>query len=414
MKEIKKGNATFIKLNKEYVAPIPKIERGLNFIKYGDRNNYPDFMVDMLASSGLHRSIIEKKVSMILGKGLNVEDVNNDTLNFIAQVNQFESLDSLLEKCVYDLEWYGGYYLQITWKGDKIDQIFHMDPTRMRVGPPNEFGYIESYYYFDDLTIPMTNFMDTSQAIHFPTFGLSSDRSEPQILFVKKYSPTNKYYGSPIYEASMLDIQTYSEISNFHNSNLSNSFSPGFMIFFTGTPPSDELQDSIVKSLKEKYTGSENTGKPMVFFLEEDMAEPQVKPIETNDLDKQFESLLSQIINNITISHQIPRQVIGLETTGSLGGSKEMLEATEIFKTNYVIPQQNLVLNSFNLIGRLNGLDELQFVNPSPNIMLFNMSELSKILTTNELREWLGYEEIEDENDNDALAKKETEDDEQQ
>jgi len=398
-KDIKKGNAVFISLNKEYIAPIPKIERGLKFIRYGSHNNYPDFMVDLLSSSGLHRSIIEKKVSMILGKGVNLEDISKETQNFIEHINDFESLDSLLEKCVYDLEWYGGFYLQITWHGDKIDQIYHMDATRMRVGPPNEFGYIDSYYYFSDLTIPMSNYVDTTQAIHFPVFGMSTDKSEPQILFVKKYSPTNKYYGSPLYEASMLDIQTYSEISNFHNSNLANSFSPGFMIFFNGTPPSDELQDEIVKTLKDKYSGTDNVGKPMVFFLEEDMNEPVVKPIETNDLDKQFETLLSQIINNIILSHQIPRQVVGIETAGSLGNSKEMLEATEIFKTNYIIPQQNIVLNAFNLLFNINNLDEISIINPSPNIMLFDMNELKEILTTDEIREWLGFDKKENNDD---------------
>ena len=414
------GNAKFIQMSKENIAPIPKIEKHLNFIKYGNDNNYPSYLIKLMSESGLHRAIIEKKVSLVLGKGLNIDDVSDDTLNFIDQPNPYESMDSILEKCSYDLEWFGGYYLQVLWdqNEDKVKEVYHMDAERIRVGKPNSYGFVESYYFFDDTTIPMSAHMNTNNAIHFPAFSKNGDKTEPQIYFVKKYSPTNKFYGSAIYEGAVIDIETYAEISNFHNSNLKNAFAPGYMIFFTGTPPSDDLQNDIVKSLKDKYGSTENVGKPMVFFLEDDMEKPIVEPLDTSNIDKQFEKLIEQIISNITVSHQIPRQVVGLETPGSLGGSKELLEATEIFKSSYIIPQQNVITNSFNVIMDINGLDHIEFVNPSPNIMLFDMAELMNILTVNELRDWLGFEKMEDTNDNDTLdeekeiIKKETDKDE--
>ena len=395
----KRGSAKFIQLSSEFRAPITKPEKWLEYIKYGDSNNYPEFLIEMLAASGLHRAIIEKKVALTLGKGINIEDISPNTEEFISNVNPYETMDSLMEKCDYDLEVHGGYYIQMIWDPNTktVKEMYHMDATRMRVGKPNEFGFVDDYFFFDDLDIPMANNLDVKNAIHYPAFSKTADMSEPQIYFVKKYSPTNKYYGSPIYESAILDIQTYAEISNFFNSLLKNSFAPSYLIFFTGTPPSPELEDGIVGALKDKYAGTDNVGKPMVFFLEDDMTDPIVKPIETSDLDKQFESLSTQIISNIAVSHQIPRQVVGLETTGSLGGSKEMLEATEIFKTSYIMPQQTTLLNSFNVIMDINGLDFIEIVNPSPNIMMYEIKDLLTILTKNELRDYLGYEEMDEE-----------------
>ena len=343
---IKKGNATFIQLSKEYEAPITKVETYLDYIKYGSDNNFPTYLIELLNTSGLHRAIIEKKVEMTLGIGFDLTDVSGEMEDFIKHPNRFESLDSLIEKCDYDLEVHGGYYLQVIWDNNtkKVKELYHMNAERMRVGKPNEFGFIEDFFYYPDETRPMTNNLDIGAAVHYPMFSETENTDVPQIYFVRKYSPTNKYYGPAIYESSILDIQTYAEISNFHNSNLHQNFSPGYLIFFTGTPPSDDLQDDIIKTMKNKYGSTENTGKPMVFFLEDDMEKPEIKPILTSDLDKQFDNLIKQITSNIVISHQIPRQVVGLETQGSLGGSKEMLEATEIFKNAYIMPQQNLLL----------------------------------------------------------------------
>jgi len=395
----RKGSAKFIQLNKEFIAPITKVEQNYDFIRYGKNNDYPNFLTELLSSSGLHRAIIEKKVSLTVGNGINIEDVSPETLKFILNPNPFEDLNSILQKCSYDLETYGGYYLQVIWNPNNktVDSIYHMDFERMRVGLPNEYGFTDTIYYYDDLSMEINQFADISQTTPFPVFSENADKSEPQIYQVKKYTPTNKYYGSPIYEAGVLDIQTYAEVANFHNSNLHNNFAPGFLIFFTGTPPSDELQDDIVKELQTQYAGTDNVGGPLLFFLEEDMEKPEIKPMEVSDLDKQFDQLIKQVIDNIAVSHQIPRQVVGLETAGSLGSSKEMLEATQIFKTSYIEPQQQVLLGSFNVLMAINGLDELKIVNPNPSIMMYEIKDLSLILTQNELREYLGYEELEEE-----------------
>jgi len=392
-----KGNVKFIQMSKEYSAPIVQVEANYKIVRYGENNNFPNQLLELLSSSGLHRSIIDKKVQMIMGEGLNLEDVNDVTEQFILHPNPYEDLNSLMEKCAWDLETFGSFYLQVIWNpnDNTVKEVYHMKNDRMRVGIPNDFGFSDSAYFYNDLTLKVNDYYDIQNTIHFPMFSENVDKSEPQIFHVKKYSPTNQYYGSPSYEGSVLDIQTYAEISNFHNSNLHNNFSPGYLIAFNGTPPSEELQDDIIKELRTKYGDTENTGKPLVMFLEEGM-EWELKPMEQSDIDNQFKTLIKQIIENITISHKIPKQVLGIQTQGSLGGSKEVLEATQIFKTDYIMPQQSIILGAFNTIGLLNGLDEFKINNPSPNIMMYDIADLGNILTQNELREYLGYEELDD------------------
>ena len=384
----------YVKLSSQYAAPTTTINKGDAYVKYGEYNLFPYYLVELFTNSGLHRAIIERKVNMLLGNGADYKD--NPTEGFI-MANPQEDLLTVMEKCAYDLETFGGYYLQIIWEngGDKVASYYHMPYERMRVGLPNELGFASKYYYWTKDDEKIQQWTDINEFKEFEPFNLEN-KKKAQILFTKKYSLGNKHYGAPNYEGSLLDIQTYMEISNFHNSNLHNGFAPGYSIFFRGPEPTPEQKGDIVKQLKNKYSGSENTGKPMVFFLDSEQEAPIVNAIEVSDLDKQFEQLSKSIKENIVISHGVPRQVIGLESAGSLGNSKEILEAGMMFRTDYIIPEQNILLKGFNMISSLNGEEEITITNPNPSILLFGMSDLLKVLKQNEIRDYLGYEETDE------------------
>ena len=392
-KNTKKIQAKFISMSSEFAPKEIKIKYIDNYVHFGDDNQYPYYLQDLLRTSGLHRSIIERKVRTILGTNVFHED-NEDMDLFIP--NQYETLEELLTKCVYDQEIYGSYYLQIFWKrnGSGIAEIYHMPYERMRVGLPIEFGYVTDYFYWENQIEKIEAFYDLNAFRQFKTFN-EEDKTEPQILKIGNYSPTNNFYGSPIYEGAILDIQTNSEISNFFNSNLHNNFAPGYFIFFRGPEPDEEQQDEITKALQEKYKGSENAGKPILMFLDSAQEQPQIEVIENSDIDKRFEQLSKEIENNIIISHGIPKVLI-TETAGKLGTSKEIIDASMLFKTNYIDPAQITLLKGFNMVMAINGLPEIKITNPNPSVLFFTIEELGKFLTETEIRDIFGYEEKEE------------------
>ena len=269
-----------------------------------------------------------------------------------------------------------------------------MPYEKMRNDLPNKYDKIETYLYWNHLHQKITSYSNKSDFEKIPAFSLNNNKKD-QILYVQNYSPATPYYGSAAYQSAVLDIQTYSEISNYNNSNLHNGFAPSYTIFFRGSEPSDEQKDDIVAELVSKYGGTNNSNKPMVFFLSEEQEAPQIETIDTSHVAEQYETLLKTLKENIAIAHQIPRQIIGLETPGSLGNSKEIIEASELFRSDYIVPQQELLLKGFNMIAATNGLDEISINNPNPSIMKFDMNELLQILTQDEVREIYGYEELE-------------------
>jgi len=367
------------------------------YVKIGKDNKYPDQLLNYYKDVGLHRSIILKKLNMLTGKTVTYDSksTHKKTDDFILSVNPNESLNTVLDKCGLDLLLFGGYYLQVIWEkgGKAIKEIYHMPYNRMRSGKADEFGIVKEYFY-NPKSDGFLKYTTESDLISINSFSIKENKKDPQIMFVKEYDPGNFYYPFPDYSGAVTDINTLEEISAFHNTNIKNNFQPGFMIFFRGPEPDEDRKDAIVEGLVKKYSGAENSGKPAVFFLDTEQEDPVFKAADVSGIGEMYQNLMQSVKENIVVSHQIPRSVASIEQAGSLGNSKEILESNAVFKVDYIIPKQEKLLSGFNLIGTINKLKPLEIINPSPNILMFGLAELKDYLTTNEVRDYLGYEEL--------------------
>ena len=109
------SNILYVKLN---AYEIPKFEeaKGKEWVNYGERNDYPQQLLDLYDNAPKHRAIIDGKADLIAGKGwaTNNKAINTISeaklIDFSALVNPSESLYELTKKISLDLEIFGGYY----------------------------------------------------------------------------------------------------------------------------------------------------------------------------------------------------------------------------------------------------------------------------------------------------------------
>lgn len=378
------------------LPPSPVEDKQYDIVSYGERNDFPDFLVELSKVSSIHTAALDKKVKMTIGDGITY-DGNEDpkTDAFIKKANKYESLNDVLLKCIWDLEIQGGYYLQVIWAKDKksIAEIYHVPYETVRANKKNENGIIEKYYIkdkWDKWDKPTTKGVKEIEAY------TGEFSSKPQLMACLKYSPANKYYSYPSYIGAIQDVDTMYQIVNFHNNSIRNNFSPGAIIVFRGPTPSNEEMDVIVKNIEKKYAGSNNAGTPMILFLDGEQEEPKIEQLETTNLDKLFDSLSNTAKENIALAHSMPRIVIGLEKPGSLGGSKEIVEANMIFYNEYIKKEQQFLLNYFNKITEINGMQELMILNENPSIILYSETLMEKVMSTNEIRGLFGFEPLDE------------------
>ncbi len=96
----------------EAKQPEFKEKKGEGYIQYGDRNDYPNYLVDLFNKSAKHNAIIKSKVHYITANGWTGSEAAKP---YIDKINRMESLEDLTRKVSLDAELFGGYYLEIIW-----------------------------------------------------------------------------------------------------------------------------------------------------------------------------------------------------------------------------------------------------------------------------------------------------------
>jgi hypothetical protein len=92
--------------------PEFKEKKGIDggYIKYGENNDYPEYIVDLYNKSSKHSAIIKSKVHYITGNGWSGQP---DAQAFIDKANRVESLNDLTRKVSLDIEIFGGSFLEV-------------------------------------------------------------------------------------------------------------------------------------------------------------------------------------------------------------------------------------------------------------------------------------------------------------
>jgi len=385
-------------------SPIIQEVRGKDYIEYGTdewRNLYPQFLIDLYYNSSTHAAIINATSDMIAGTDIiALEDDNLEALvglkKFLANANGNETLHEVIKKVAFDFKLQGGYALNIIWSQDRqsISEIYHIPVERVRAGKPNELGKVDTYFVSADWSNTRAN---KPQPV--PAFNVN-DRSTPsQILYTGSYSPNMDVYHTPDYNCmnwALIDQQ----ISIFHLNNINNSFSGSYVFSFNNGIPSREERQQVEKSLTEKFTSASNAGRFLLSFSDSRDNSPEVTPLNTANLDKQYIALQELILQNVLTGHRCTSpMLVGINSENGFGSNAEELNsAFEIYLNTVVKPFQNNILKTLSKILTVNGINlPLEFVQSKPITTMFTVEDMKEVMSVSEIRKEMGLPELKEE-----------------
>jgi len=385
---------------KDIVLPTFSDQRHLDWVKYGDDNMFPNELLTLFNKSGIHNAIIESKVRMMAGDGIKQDEeeggYSEKTQSFIDQVNQYENMDKVYQKCSMDYELYGLAYLEVIWgKGRKqVAELHHIDATKIRWGKMNDKNRIETFYYSRD----WNNYRkEQYQPIEIPLFN-DKGSSARQIIPIIRYTPGLDYYSYPDYIASTKWVAIDTEIANFHFNNLKNGMTPSIFFGFPVGDTTNEERETIDEKIREKYAGTNNASKFILAFYDaEGDKKPEVTILESPNADKMYDLLNKTTLQQILIGHKVVNEnLVGISTPGKLGSSSEILQNYELYFNTVIKPEQSRVLEQFQRVMLINGMNDIYILDNKPLSMEFSENVMKEILTRDEMREIVGYEPIED------------------
>jgi DNA-binding MarR family transcriptional regulator len=354
--------------------PEYREKRGEGYIQYGEKNDYPQYLIDLFNKSAKHNAIVRSKVHYICGNGW----VGNQ--EFINNVNRTETLNDLTKKVSMDIEIFGGAYLEIIWGVDNIAEIWHVDYSKVRTNKDNtQFWYKYDWKDRAEETKVYNAFN--------PKYAVGN-----QILYVKEYRPDIKAYSLPSYFGALNYIESDIEVSKHVLGNAKTGFSASKLITLPNGEPSPDEQRQVSKQFKDTYTGADGI-KYMLSFVTDASRKPIVDDLGASDLTKEdFANVDSLIQVNIFSGHQITTpSIFGIAQAGTLGSRSEMQDGYEIFRNTYVNAKQQSLESCFNMLCGYSGYPkDLKIIPTEPIGLTLSEATLALIMTKDELREKIG------------------------
>lgn len=338
---------------KDFILPVEEQDRMLGFIKWGKKNDYPFFLVDLFNGSAWHQGIIKNKTHYIAGGGLEV--VSGELARFIANPYSDFNMNEIVEQLAFDYELFGAFAVKGTWnrEGTRVAVWEYLGIDAIRISSDERM-----YYLSDDWTVQQ----QSAEKTNLRTIPALDENNKVGSFVLYYKDPAKKarkehgVYPKPPYQGGITAIQTDVDIAKFHCYELQNGFKSGTMItFMDGFPETQEEAESFKNQIKGPASNIENSGDIIITFAPSADQAPKVESLTGNDLDKRYESLESSVQQNILVAHAVVSpSLFGVAPEGSFNAA-ESAELFEIFKNTYVNTRQKRIEWILNYMVKLSG-----------------------------------------------------------
>lgn len=361
----------------EAKQPEYRERRGVGYIEFGEKNDYPNYLLSLYNKSAKHNAIVRGKVNYITGNGWATKQEDPKAQEFIDKPNKYENLTDLTRKVSIDMEVFGGAYLEIIWGkvGGQIASICHIDYTKIRSNKDN------TQFWKKD------NWSDRKEKEEIIIAYNPENPQGRQILYLKEYRPGLDTYALPSYMGALNYIESDVEVSRHVLGNAQTGFSASKLITLPNGEPSPDEKRNIERRFTDRFSGSD--GKKFILSFVSDIAKkPAVEDLGASDLTKEdFNQVDKMIQQNIFAGHQITTpSLFGILVEGSLGTRSEIRDGYEVFKNTYINDKQQFLESVFNQLAKINGVTEELYIKPVEPIS-FEFSE--NIIAANAPKEWI-------------------------
>jgi len=335
---------------KAYNPPKAVENRQDDWVKFGDKNDYYQFLIDRYNNSTTNNQVINNIVKLIFGKGLDARDAGRKP-NEYAQMKMLFSKDCT-KKAVTDMYLLGQCALQVIYAKNKktIVDVQHMPVHLLRPQKCNKEGVIENYYYSDN----WANLRDFPATL-IPSFG-NGDRTL-EILMIGNYTIGQKYFSSVSYLGGISYAKLEEDISEYLISLVETGFTPLKVINFNNGIPTEDQQRTINDSVVSQTTGASGK-KLLVSFNSDESKKTTIDSVGLDNAAGQYEYLSNEARAKIMLSHGVTSGLLfGIPSAnGFSSNADELKTAFVLFDNNVVIPNQEQFCDGIDKILAYNGI----------------------------------------------------------
>jgi len=354
-----------VSMSKQYVKPVEQKDKQRGFIKWGLKNDYPFFLIELLQGSAWHQGILKNKTFYIAGNGLEV--TSGDATRFLANPFSDFDMNEIAQRITFDFELFGGMAVKGTWnrEGTAVAKWEYLPIDMCRLSEDERTMYLSDNW---------SAMRQTPEDTNFRTLTALDEKNPVGSFFIYYKEPAKQakdelgIYPKPPYVGGITAIQTDVDISKFHMYEIQNGFKAGTLInLASGEPETAEEERRIKEQIKGRTQSVEDAGEIIITFSNGSQDAPTVLSLTGNDLDERYQMTEKSVQQNILVAHSVVApSLFGIAPQGSFNAA-ESADLFEIFKLTYVNARQKQIEWMINYMAKLSGaLATLKLVDVSP------------------------------------------------
>ena len=342
-------------------------------------------------------------------KELEPDEQHATLTNFLESDNEDgDFCEDVLYKFATDYEALGNAYLEVDRSKDgKLAGLYHLPGYTIHKSAKHP-GYwqirSEKRKYFKLFGDDEDNFTNNQQAVN-------------EIIHLKSYFLRSDFYGMPDFLPSLSAAVLDALAANFNMDFFENSAIPAMALIIEGGKLGEKAQETVKRFFEGQIKGSKNFHRTLYMPVDREGVKARFEKLMTEVKEASFMNLRNANRDEIVAAHGVPPRLVGIVSSGQLGGSSEAFAQMKMFKELIIEPRQRRIERLLTRLFKLTlGIDKWRFrfnrlEIEEPNKRADYLNKLTggiPLLTEDEGRAELGREPVKrDENDPDLgeLAK---------
>lgn len=341
-------------VDNKMILPVERFVSGKDLVEWGNRNSYPDYLLDLYNNVPTLRSIINGNIDFVTGNDVSILPLTDNLPNGRVN-NRGDNIREQVKDIAKDYEIYGGFALQIIRNLiGMVAEVYYIDMRYLRT---NKEGNV--FYYCEDWSKS-----GKKDVIVYPAFmpNLNWDtlddeqrnRNASSILYVKNVH--TQVYPAPLYAASIKACEIERLIDDFHINSLQNQFVSSAIINFNNGDPGDEMKKEIEDAINEKFAGAANGGRIMLSFNKNKESATDIVEFEVKDFGERYKALSEHSRQQIFTAFRANPNLFGIPTEGNGFANEQYAESFKLYNRTQIQPVQRLIADTYDKIYGTKGV----------------------------------------------------------
>lgn len=394
--------------------PSPKNNNSSEkYLPYGAGDCWPLEWSQVISESPTGKSCLSTVTDFLEGDGFSEKDLEKLKIN-----RDGETFWEIHQKTAASFSEFEGFAWLLKYNAvGKITELFFLPFENVRLGKPDDNGYISKIYYNPFFGTPEYNGVNKKATIEYYVFNPENvttqiidqkDKFKGQVLYVGTTTTLSRFY--PLHEAvsSKRAMKIENNVSVYHDENLGNGMLQPFLLVMKGNPnePSTNpdysnyagegkpatVAQEFDEVVGQNFMGAKRIGNMWVQWVNNPDEKPEVVTLPTNNSVDLFNTLDASASKKITLAWKVPSVLANINEGASLGGDGNLIRVSVKLMQQRSIRKQRLLTENYDRILKLMGktFESISITpyNPYPEMETVD-AQIWNELSVDERREWI-------------------------